>query len=199
MRNDEVSAATAALEWAERLRDEDLGLLCAIVSRKPPIIAKEMQTKMLQVWTRARCTALSYRSSATRLQPEDSCYVARSRFSILSRKGVPKNGGVVDVDWVVRRHLLAHAQGICLKKILSEHERGEDHDVECLFSPGPVFLAENEEDLRYVVSQLAQGASLGNFLIWANLFAELVWTGILVNRPRVTRRIGRCQTLAATS
>lgn len=183
LRGDESSAASAALEWTERLRDEGLSLLRAVVNGKPPIIASEKQIRILQVWTKAKCTALSYASSAAKLQSMRKCYIVRSRFSVLNGEGKDNNEGVVDVEWVQRRHLLAHAQSLCLKRMLSDCEDGRQHDVMYLYSQGSPFLDENEDGVQWVVSMLSKQPSSSILSICAELC--IAWREEIGDNPLI--------------
>ena len=169
MREDAPSAAAAALEWAERLTREGQGLVHRVINGKPPILVGEHQIRLMLVWVRAKQDALTLASAAAQLRPRKERYIARSRFSILLQEQSGKCSAVVDVEWVLRRQLLAHAQCKCLITYLSQCERGEAPDVRYLMGPGSPFLGETREGVAWAVSMLSNEPSYENMSLTAEL------------------------------
>jgi hypothetical protein len=160
-REDVVGAAVCAVEWFERVASEGLTETRLFASSSRASLTHSPLALML-TWARIKSRAIAAACAAVRTLPPDRQYVARSRHSILAGY-TPTNAaeGVVDLEWLARRHLLARAQMICLTKRLSVGGRAAAHpragkmpSTEYVISQADVLLGDQERGVSFAVSSL---------------------------------------------
>lgn len=187
IRRDESSAASIALEWAERLSDEGLSSIREFV--KISMSIGEMTTakkiELLLSWSQAKSQAYSYASSAGELEMGEKKYVARTRFAIVSKGDHKKVSGLMSMSWISRRHLLAHAQSRVLAELLSsvDLERDIEQTIDYLLSSSSNNLGEVQEGVLWVAEILTRKPSFENLLLSAELgraWREEAGDGVLI-------------------
>lgn len=170
MRGDESSAATCALEWGERLSHEGLAAIQSFTTGRGRHLDVEEQISLLLSWTKLKCQAFSYASSAAQLEPPQTRFIARSRYAIASGSE-SSTKGIVSISWASRRHLLAYAQS----KVLAEMRSSGDPDVDIkemvpyLSSPHSNLLADGRDGVAWITGRLAKNASYDKMLLCAEL------------------------------
>lgn len=176
LRADFASAATAALEWVERLSFEGPGIIRNTLGGLP-VVSADQQVRLLLAWTKSKSEALAYASATIQIYPPEEQYIPRTRFSLLAHEDTDAQPGVVDLSWLSRRHLLAQTQKRCLTQILSENEGTDvaEEDMHYLLAEGSPFLAEREDGVRWAVSMLSKKPSYDNLLLCIELACS--WIG----------------------
>lgn len=177
-RGDHASAASCALEWAERLSREGLATIRAVDGNRnfKSLMSAEMFMSLLVVWAKTKCDALACALAATQLMPPDSRYIVRSRFSLVALEAEnidSEADAVIDISWLSRRHLLAHAQWKHLMTILNDCQAGilALDNVRHLTTDGSHFLTETRAGVHYVASMLAKIATHDALLLCVEMCA----------------------------
>lgn len=175
LRGDEAGAATCALEWADRLCTEGLALVRGAFAGRSAGIIGLLQLRLLLLWARTKCQALSSALAAAQLQPHSRRFIARSRFSILAQEPSAVLPSVVDIPWVSRRHLLAHAQSRCLMQMVSGavEAPATAGNPTYLLEHGSTLLTEQQQGVNWVVGALETAPSYENLLLCSEL--TLAW------------------------
>lgn len=170
LRGDTSCAATAALEWGERLCREGLSAVrAAIVNQSDPVVLGR-QIKLLLAWAKSKSDAYTYVSTAAHLQVRERRYVVRSRFSLLADER-QKMSGIVTPSWISRRHLLAHAQGRCFTAMLSEADTDNTtgQRIQYLLAHDSLLLGEQSEGVRWAIVSLLRCPTYDSVLLCAEL------------------------------
>lgn len=170
LRGDGSSAATAALEWGERLCREGLSSIRNAVMNQSHQLLLDQQIKLLLAWAKSKCDAWSYASTAGQLESKERRYVVRSRFSLLADEG-QKRFGIASISWISRRHLLAHAQGRCFTGMLSDIDTDSTtgQRIQYLLAHDSPLLGEHNEGVRWVISALLRCPTYDNVLLCVEL------------------------------
>lgn len=174
LRGDEVSAASCAIEWYERLNLEGHDIIADTVK-----LAKELQSgvndnelylKYLLTWTDSKIQALSWVQSAMSIMESSQC-VTKSRIG----GGVPQATGygdtVVDIRWVSRRLLLSYAQRMYLREEWDLFVSGKSRsdNIDHLKSQWSPLLSEGKTGVRWVSSRLREKPTYSNLLFCVEL------------------------------
>lgn len=172
LRGDDSSAATAALEWGERLCTEGLSTIRGLIACHSENLPPDAQVRMLLSWAKCKCIAWSFATSAVQMQSTERRYALRSRFSMAADDSGASGQGVVGLGWISRRHLLAHAQCRCFTEMLSRIDQGKTGNQAIQYLVGyesTPLLAEQREGVRWAVSTLLDYPTYDNLLLCAEL------------------------------
>lgn len=182
LRNDEISAASCALEWAERLDLEGQEIICDTVK-----LAQEMQSgidgnelclRYLITWIESKLKALSWVQSAMNVS-KDSQGVTRSRVFRHASEEIGNDNVVVDIRWVARRLLLSYVQRRYLREgwELFSNGNNRNDNIDHLKSEWSLLLSEGKSGVRWVSSRLREKPTYENFLLCVELCAAW-WTEV---------------------
>lgn len=151
---DYQSAAFVALEWAERLATEGLVIVAEATIPGGGMESVDARLRMLVAWARMKTRAYSFAMAGMQLLDDMFQYFARSKFSVMAQGGAKEPPGVVPVEWVARRQMLAHAQSVCLARMVGGKSDGDGGTVSYLLAHGAPYMKEGGESLRWVVGTL---------------------------------------------
>jgi hypothetical protein len=160
-RQDVNGAAVCALEWYERIASEGLNETRVFAASSRASLVQS-PLALLLTWARIKSRALAAACATVRSLPGGQQYVARSRHCILAGyTPVSVAEGVVDLDWLSRRHLLARAQMTCLSKRIGKESQTETAltpskmpSSDYVLSQADVLLGDGDRGVSFAVSSL---------------------------------------------
>jgi hypothetical protein len=161
-REDITAAAQCALEWYERVSLQGLSQIRTFSSSSGGGAgSKSTPTTLLIMWTRMKAWALGATCTAVKRLPAHLQYLSRSRYSVSasSTSCSASNSGVVDAEWISRRHLLARAQLICLARNTNV-SAGLKTDY--LLTHAEYLLGDGEAGVNFAVSSLLSAPASKN-------------------------------------
>lgn len=172
LREDHGNAAQFALERAERLSSEGPELVRVAVeasNNDHSTDVAEMYMSLLLEWMEYKCEALCCVASAIRMLPLENQYVARPKISLVEGHRTTQKA-VVNLNWVSRRLLLAHAQRIYLTESVIGYRQGTGaQNVDHLVAEWNPFLSETKSGIEWVTSMLRKTPTFDRMILCAEL------------------------------
>jgi hypothetical protein len=151
-RHDAAAAAQAALEWYERVSHQGLSQILAACSPDVNISSQSASVAALLLWTRMKMRALCAACTAVRRLPKHLQFVSRSRYSAsIGGLGCEMADGIVDLQWLSRRHLLVRAQLLCLFRVMNGYP---SLSTEYIVTHSERLLSDQDAGVNFAVSSL---------------------------------------------
>lgn len=170
-----AAAAASALEWGERLSNEGLSIAVSTSFSNNRMAENEARLRLLLAWAGMKVRAFSCALAVVQTMEPNKQYFARTKFSILAQDPQDRLPGVITPDWVSRRQLLAHAQRLCITRMLSDsNTQRVISQLNFLTAHGSQYLQGTEQGINWIINVLCDVPSPENIQLGAELAAAWI-------------------------